>query len=69
MDAKRQMGDRRYHQQVLHDMNEHEHFGATDEVDISTTKDYMQVNGGGTANSYGLTRACSPGVAKLVQLG
>ena len=43
MDAKRQMGDRKFQQQVMSDMNQHVHHGATDEVDITTTKDYMQV--------------------------
>ena len=42
MDAKRQMGNRLFHQMVISDINEHEHFGATDEIDITTTKDYMQ---------------------------
>lgn len=46
MDARRQMGGRKYHQQVLDDMHEHEHYGVTDEVDITTTKDYMQVGKG-----------------------
>ena len=42
-DARRQMGNRRFYDQMLLDACHHHQLKVTDEVDITTMKEYMQV--------------------------
>lgn len=42
-DARRQMGNRVFYDQMYRDACHHEVLGVTDEVDVSTMKEYMQV--------------------------
>ena len=43
-DARRQMGNRRFYDQILQDTCHHHQLSVTDEIDVSTMKDYMQVS-------------------------
>ena len=42
-DARRQMGNRRFYDQMLMDACHHHQLKVTDEVDVTTMKEYMQV--------------------------
>ena len=41
------MGNRRFREQLCDDEHIHQQHGITDEVDVTTTKDYMQAREGG----------------------
>ena len=42
-DARRQMGNRKYFDQMLYDACQHNQLQVTDVIDITTVKDYMKV--------------------------
>ncbi|BFZ00479.1 hypothetical protein BsWGS_03518 [Bradybaena similaris] len=41
-DALRQMGRRLFYDHILKDTMQHQHYSVTDEIDVTTLKDYMQ---------------------------
>lgn len=41
------MGNRKFYDQIIADMCQHEKDRITDEIDVTTMKDYMQVYWGG----------------------
>ena len=41
-DSRRQMGNRKFYDQMLVDACHHRQLGVTDEVDVTTMKEYMQ---------------------------
>ena len=43
-DACELMGHRKFYDQVIQDMLKHKEYKITDEVDVTTLKDYMQVS-------------------------
>ena len=43
-DSLRLMGNRKFYDQLIADMCQHEKDRITDEIDVTTMKDYMQVN-------------------------
>ena len=54
-DARRQMGNRKFYDQMLLDACQHEQLKITDEVDVTTVQEYMQVSSNiGTKHSCAL---------------
>ena len=50
-DSLRLMGNRKFYDQLIADMCQHEKDRITDEIDVMTMKDYMQVCGSQTSKS------------------
>lgn len=62
------MGNRKFYDQIIADMCQHEKDRITDEIDVTTMKDYMQVHWGGVMWSVRMKTVMQELDSKIMQM-